>query len=150
MSSSATVVLAGALGALGGAVFALGSDRSSKLITGSVLGATAIATVAFMGGAAPIGIPPVDWRIPFAPGKEASRFPDPDQAQRFPSATAEIQIWPSMEGLPFMGGEFARSEMKRVSARAYTQDGTAPSLLFENAAELDRFPFLDDSQAGSA
>ena len=49
-----------------------------------------------------------------------------------------------------VGGDFGARDARLVKGRLVGQDGTAPTLLIENAANLDGFPFLDDTQAASA
>jgi hypothetical protein len=146
----ATVVWAGFIGVLAGTLFAVDLGSRARTTTGvALLAATGLA-LAFSGGVPTIGLPAVSWPIPYAPGKEFAAMPDANKVVRLYSATAEVGVGPSVQIIPIVGGNFGRVDASVVTARAVAQDGTAPTMLFEHAADLARFPFLDDSQAGSA
>jgi hypothetical protein len=49
-----------------------------------------------------------------------------------------------------IGGDQGRVDQRLIEARGVAQDGTAPTMLFKDAAKLDSFPFLDDTQAATA
>ena len=150
VGSGATVVWAGFFGVLGGALFAAGTGRRMHAMAGASLLAAAGLALGFSGGVAPLHIPAIGWPIPYAPGKEFAGMPDADKSVRLYSATAEVGVGPSIQIVPMVGGNFGRVDATIVTARAVGQDGTAPTMLFEHAADLGRFPFLDDSQAGTA
>ena len=69
--SSAAVMMAGAFGLLAAFCFSLGAPRRyvALSVPGLVLGL--VVTLAFTGGAPALGIAAADWRVPYAPGKEA-------------------------------------------------------------------------------
>lgn len=146
LGSSSTVIMAASLGLLASLVFGLGGDRRTLRLSVPLW-------LACLGlGLSLAGIGPrwIEWEIPFAPGKEFARQPDGAVIDRIPSSTAEIEVGPSLVGLPGIGGNFGDVDRRKVTLRSVGQDGTAPTMLFENAANLDAFPFLDDSQAGTA
>lgn len=146
----ATVVWAGFLGVLGGALFAAGDARSSKAGAACAVAVALALALGFSGGAPALGIPAIDWSIPYAPGKELASSALEGSMVRLFSATAEVGVGPSVSIGPLVGGNFGAVDLKMVTGRPVGQDGTAPTLLYEHAADLERFPFLDDSQAGSA
>jgi len=147
--STATVMIAAASGALAAVLFSLGGRRRHLLVTAPALALGLWLAVAYAGGAATLGIPAAAWRIPFAPGKEAEAYgAKPDVVLH--SATAEVEVGPSVLGSPMIGGDFGRRDTRPVQGRYVVQDGTAPTMLYEGAADLAAFPFLDDTQAASA
>lgn len=148
--STATVVLAGSFGVLASLFFSFGEGLArwrilslpAALLAG-VLGA------GFAGGW-------LDWRVPYAPGKEANvpeiliqQNPALGKIDKLYSATAEVQVAFSMPTNPMIGGDFGRVDKMAIMGRGVGQDGTAPTMLFEGAADLAKFPFLDDTQAAS-
>lgn len=90
------------------------------------------------------------WPIAYAPGKEMTALPADMGGRRLPSATAEVEVSEPFEVLPGMGGDISYRGRHAVPARLAVQDGTAPTLLFEGAADVEAFPFLHRAQAGSA
>ncbi|MFY9344772.1 MAG: hypothetical protein WAT39_19930, partial [Planctomycetota bacterium] len=161
--SSATVVAAGGCGLLAAFCFGLGLPRRWLLVTVPGLLLAGWLAVGFGGGARWLGIPAFDWRVPYAPGKEAvaAEFLLRELANRgalggqspelakIHSATAEVQVGASVLAAPMVGGDHGLDQIP-IEARAVGQDGTAPTMLYKDAAELARFPFLDDTQAASA
>ena len=107
---------------------------------------------------------PVDWPVPYAPGKEApvaeiknrerqARGELGGQSPEFVklhSATAEVEVGPSIMSPPMIGGDMGLEDEMQIAARAVGQDGAAPTMLYEGASDLTKFPFLDDTQAASA
>ncbi|MFN6193601.1 MAG: hypothetical protein ACK5BN_07255, partial [Planctomycetota bacterium] len=69
--SSATVVLAGSFGLLAAFCFGLGVGWRYLLLTVPGLALAGWLGIGFAGGAPALGVPAMDWRVPFAPGKEA-------------------------------------------------------------------------------
>ena len=162
--SSAAVMMAGAFGLLAAFCFSLGAPRRylALSVPGLVLGL--VITLAFTGGAPLLGIGPADWRVPYAPAKEAlvaesylrelSRQgllngQSPELTKIY-SATAEVEVGASIVAPPMIGGDHGLVDESLVESRAVGQDGTAPTMLFKNASDLSRFPFLDDTQAATA
>jgi hypothetical protein len=150
LGNTVTVIIAGGIGVMAGAVFALAAGRGIFLATSPALLVAVLACLAFSVGVPALGIPSVEWHVPFAPGKEFGKLPRETQVIRLPSATAEVDIAPARKMVPIMGGNFGYVDRRAVQGRFVGQDGTAPTLLYKNAAHLNEFPFLDDSQAGSA
>lgn len=146
LGSSSTVIAASSLGLLAALAFCMGGSRRSLRLYVPLW----LASLALAATLAGIGPRWLEWEIPFAPGKEFARQPDGAVIDRIPSSTAEIEVGPPLVGLPGIGGNFGDVDRKKVALRTVGQDGTAPTMLFENAASLERFPFLDDSQSGSA
>ncbi|MBX3462918.1 MAG: hypothetical protein KF830_07090 [Planctomycetes bacterium] len=159
IGSSATVMAAGACGLLAAFCFGLGAPRRYLLLTVPGLGVGFAAVIAFAGGG--FGIPAVDWRVPFAPGKEGQvlerviedltvRGVPGLSIDRIHSATAEVQVGPELPAPPGIGGDKGLVDDRVIQARSVGQDGTAPTFLFRDAADLERFPFLDDMQPATA
>lgn len=150
VGSGATVLWAAGFGLLAGALFAASSGRRLQLGAGVGLVGATLVVASFSGGIAALGIPSRQWPIPYAPDKEFVGWSGVDQSVRLYSATAEVGVGPSIQIFPLHGGNFGRAGAQKVTARLVGQDGTAPTMLFEHAADLSRFPFLDDSQSGTA
>jgi hypothetical protein len=150
VGSGATVLWAGGFGVLASVFFAAATSRAMQVGAAVGLVGAALVVASFSGGIAALGIPSRTWAIPYAPDKEFVGWSGVDQAVRLYSATAEVAVGPSIQIPPLLGGNFGHVDAGIVTARAVGQDGTAPTMLFEHAADLSRFPFLDDSQAGTA
>jgi len=146
--AGATAVGAGAVGLAGASAFAVAGHRPSLRFTVPLALAVLGLSIGLGGGAGPL--PALDWRIPFAPGKELARLAPEVPVVRIPSATAEVEVGPSGQKLPGIGGNFGRIDLRRIEAREVGQDGTAPTMLYAGAARIEDFPFLDDTQAGTA
>ncbi|MEE9391082.1 MAG: hypothetical protein V3W41_01105 [Planctomycetota bacterium] len=144
--SATTIVYAATLGAFAAVFFAI--TASARVLMGLVplLLAFLFITIGFSGGSERIGIPEISWRVPFAPGKEFTN--DMPLDRHLPSATAEISVRTAGRQAPVIGGDFGLVEKRLVNGRLVAQDGTAPTMLYENAADIDSFSFLDDSQTG--
>ena len=142
LGSGETALFAGALGVAAGAVFALGADRGTRRIA---VPAAVVAGVLIVGLAMSL----IRFPIPVAPGKELAAPDMADGLVRLFSATAEVEVAPEKRVFPMVGGDFGALDGRLVNGRLVGQDGTAPTLLIENAATLDAFPFLDDSQTSS-
>jgi len=140
--STTTVLTAALLGTLSGTCFALGSPRRAA----ATLPAVALAAAALLA----IGTGFVEWRVPFAPGKEFGRAAPGAEVERIPSSTAEVDV--SASGLlpRIMGGNFGRLGRGVSRGRFVGQDGTAPTMLYEGGAHIEEFDFLDDNQANTA
>ena len=148
--STATVVIAGVFGVLASLFFSFGEGLARWRIVSlpSMLLAGLLGT-GFAAGW-------LDWRVPYAPGKEANvpeiliqQNPGLGKIDKLYSATAEVQVAFSMPTNPMIGGDFGRVDKMAIMGRGVGQDGTAPTMLFEGAADLAKFPFLDDTQAAS-
>ena len=148
--SSATVCIAGALGLAAAAAFAWAEcPRRGGIVAACAAGAVLLAGAA-TGALAALGLEAVAPRVPYAPGKEFARYVEPGQSTRLFSPTAEVEVGPSGPQFAIIGGNFGEADSTAVTGRLVGQDGTAPSMLFENAVDLDAFPFLDDSQTAAA
>jgi len=162
--SSAAVMMAGGFGLLAAFCFSLGAPRRYLALSVPGLVLALIVALAFTGGAPVVGIAAAHWRVPYAPGKEAlvaeallrevamqgllgDQSPE---LTKIYSATAEVEVAASVEAPPMIGGDMGLLDQRLVEGRAVGQDGTAPTMLFKHAADLSRFPFLDDTQAASA
>ena len=142
LGSGETALFAGALGVAAGAVFAFGADRGTRWFA---VPAAVVAGVLIVGLATSL----IRFPIPVAPGKELAAPDMADELVRLFSATAEVEVAPEKRVFPMVGGDFGALDGRLVKGRLVGQDGTAPTLLIENAATLDAFPFLDDSQTSS-
>lgn len=141
------VVAASLAGTLGALCFARGGGGVTRVLAPLAALGFLVFLVGLLGGWSAAGIPELHWRLPFAPGKEF-RGPE-DVAHRIPSVVAEVELGPLRTQPPMIGGDFGLVDRRDVPARLVGQDGTAPTMLFPGAADLDRFPFLDDSQTSS-
>lgn len=141
--STASVVLAGSFGLLAAACFGFADRRVRVLSVASLVLALSTA-VAFCSGA-------VTWRVPFAPGKEAAVVEELGlPIERIYSGTAEVEVAPNVIGPPAFGGDNGMVDNLDVEQRTAGQDGTAPTTMYKGAAQLERFPFLDDTSAATA
>ncbi|MGC6488088.1 MAG: hypothetical protein ACON4Z_10610 [Planctomycetota bacterium] len=162
LGSSAAVVMAGCFGLLAAFFFSFTTPRRYLMLSAPAL---LVGGWLFLGfsGAAPALVDPVEWRVPYAVGKEAvvveallqnpqlrASLGDDAELVKLPSATAEVEVGPSLPGAPMIGGDMGLVDEQPISARSVGQDGTAPTMLYEGAADLSKFPFLDDTQAASA
>jgi spermidine synthase len=161
--SSAAVMMAGVFGLLAAFCFSLGAPRRYLALSVPGLVLALIVGLAFTGGAPVLGIPAASWRVPYAPGKEAlvaeSFLREVSNAgllggqspelTKIYSATAEVEVGANIEAPPMIGGDQGLVD-HLAESRAVGQDGTAPTMLFKQASDLSRFPFLDDSQAATA
>lgn len=148
--STATVIVAGCIGLLAAFMFGLGATPRHRWVTVPALLAGCVLAISFSGGWPSLGIPAGDWEVPFAPGKEGSLKPPGWVLDRIPSATAEVEVSPSVVGIPTIGGDFRAKGHLRKPLRGAGQDGTAPTVFLENAADVESFPFLTHTQAASA
>ncbi len=157
--SSAAVMMAGGFGLLAAFCFSCGAPRRYLVIgvPGLLLGLSV--AIAFGGGG--FGIPATDWRVPYAPGKEAQvleRVIEQRTMEGVPgleidkiySATAEVQVGPEFPAPPGIGGDMGLTDARVILARSVGQDGTAPTWLFRDAADLEQFPFLHYMQPATA
>ncbi len=145
---SAAVLLAGCMGAAGGSAFALAAGRKAFLVSCLPLALCAGVFAAFVAG------PLRDrWQIPFAPGKEFTRYQDRlDELDRIPSSTAEVEVGPLQRLPPLIGGDFGLQWLRAIDdlGRLIGQDGSAPTTMYKDAARFAEMPFLRDTQAASA
>lgn len=144
-----TVFVGGAVGVLGGSLLALGAGGRMR-IAGIAASVPALVVAAcFLGGVPALSLPPATWPVPFAPNKEVVRFDASTLAARLPSPVAEVEVSVPVEMPPSMGGNFGVIDRYPVRQRVVAQDGTAPTILVLDAADLEKHRFLDDSQAAS-
>ena len=142
--STASVVLAGSFGLLAAGCFACADMRRMRIVALLGFGLAAATSIAFCSGLA-------TWRVPFAPGKEAAVVEQLGlPIDRIYSGTAEVQIGPDVMGAPAFGGDNGMVDHIDTHQRTAGQDGTAPTTMYEGAADLARFPFLDDTSAATA
>jgi MFS family permease len=149
--NAAAIMSAAAIGLLGALLFACGAPPRWRIAPLLGLVAAVWLTIGFAGGAGPL-VPALDWPIPYAPGKE---FAQGNQhglraEVRFPSATAEVSVSQEKVHRPVIGGDFGALHPDEVPLRIVAQDGTAPTMVVKNAADIDSFRFLGDTQAASA
>jgi len=144
-----TVAIAAVVGLAAALSLGLAAGPRHTATSGGLLFAGIVACGLFVTGA-------VDWSPRFAPGKELLdhqrkvREHDPDfEFTRLHSATAEVEVGPDWPTRPFIGGDFRYRHLNWIQGRLVGQDGTAPTLLFEDAGEIERFPFLRETQAAS-
>lgn len=147
---AAAVMIAAALSLVAGSVLALGGGRRIRVLAavGSLAGV--VLALGFAGGG--LGVPALHWDVPFAPHKgfPGLFFADRKSEATLPSATAQVDIAAARQLPMIMGGNFGIHGQQVVPMRAVTQDGTAPTALYENATDLAAFPALGSAQAASA
>ncbi|MCB9877888.1 MAG: hypothetical protein H6835_09830 [Planctomycetes bacterium] len=145
--STASVAVAGAVGLLAAFCFSFVAPRRYLVLTVPGLALAAWFVIAFT------GLVPswkVEWKVPYAVGKEALAIPY-ELIDKLSSATAEVEVGPDIpSSAPMIGGDMGMLDEIAIRARGVGQDGAAPTMLYEGAADLSRFPFLDDTQAASA
>lgn len=150
VQSSAAVMIAAAIALVAGAVFSLpGGLRARGLAGFGALAGVGVA-IAFAGGGP--GIPAVSWKVPFAPHKQFPGlfFSERTAEATLPSAVAQVDVSAPRSQPMIMGGNFGARGRQVVPMRAVTQDGTAPTALYENAADVESFTALGSAQAASA
>lgn len=161
---SAAVVLAGCFGLLAAFCFSFAAPRRYLLLGVPGLVFAGWLLLAFT-GLLPSVVGKIEWKVPYAVGKEAATLEavlaDPlkraqlgiepgAKIEKLWSATAEVEIGPSIVGAPMIGGDMGMVDWQPIVARGVGQDGAAPTMLYQGAANLAAFPFLDDTQASSA
>jgi hypothetical protein len=148
LGQTTAVMLASALALLGSVAFTEPAFRMIRLAGVVSCASTLALAVGFSGGWKVI--PPLEWDIPFAPNKKAAQLFDRFEVETvIPSATAQVDITVPVRMPLMMGGEFGAVDKAITTARVVTQDGTAPTFLFEDSSNLARYPQLDDTQAAS-
>ncbi|MCA9320690.1 MAG: hypothetical protein KDB53_08150, partial [Planctomycetes bacterium] len=150
LGATATIIAAGAGGTLAGFVFSWGARFRHQVVCLAASLVAMVALVGILGGSETLRVPAFGWKIPDAPGKELASLAQGMTETRIPSAIAEVEVSPSFQAHPMIGGNFSRLNKQKVEARFVTQDGTAPTMLYADAADIDKFPFLRESQAGTA
>ncbi len=148
--ATSTVLFAAVGGLIAAACFA--RSAGPQLRSGAWLAALiGVALWSMSVGAWPsLGSGPVRWPITFAPGKQMASLPEGMAVRRLPSVIAEVEVTDPFDALPGMGGDISYRGRHAVPVRLATQDGTAPTLLYEGAAHVEAFPFLHHAQAASA
>jgi hypothetical protein len=146
---ASAVVGAAVIGLIAAACFAVsaGGKLVYLQIPAVVVGVLLFLSVS--GAGQGLGLSKLAFGIPFAPSKALARFNSEPDLVRIPSATAEVEVGPVESLFPSMGGDFGQLAYTLLGVRVVGQDGTAPTFLYEGAADLESFSFLDDSQAGS-
>ena len=137
--SSAAVVLAGCFGLL--AAFAFSFTTPRRYLVLSVPGvAVGLWLLLAFTGAAPSVVAPMEWRVPCAVGKEALALQNAGlPITKLSSATAEVEIGPSLPSAPMIGGDMGLVDEQQIVARGVGQDGTAPTMLYQGASDLTKF-----------
>lgn len=148
LGAPAVVTVACACGFLAALLFGLRGSRLTRVLAGLGLALAAWVALASSGGVGALRVPALDWVIPCAADKAMARY-DPAELERHASPVAEIEVGPERVEEPVMGGDLGALDRVAVPLRWVFQDGGAPTLLFRGAADLARFPFLDDFQTAS-
>ncbi len=150
LQTGAVIMIAAFIALLGGLAFALAADRVRRLVHAVAVVAGAVLVLGFSGGG--LGVPAMSWPVPFAPHKVFVElfFRDGPSERTLPSATAQVDVSAPRTMPMFMASDFGSGATQRVNMRGVTQDGSAPTALFENAADYRHFTSLDDAQAATA
>ena len=72
-----SVMFASLAGLLAAFLFSLGASHRHRLASGSAVALVAVLCAASAGGLSPLSIGPIEWSIPWAPGKEMRDIPNP-------------------------------------------------------------------------
>lgn len=150
VQAPAAVMIAAAIALLAGSVFAFGGSSRSRILTAVGAVAGVAVAVGFAGGG--LGMPALSWEVPFAPHKgfPGIFFTGRKSETTLPSAVAQVDVSAPRRQPMIMGGNFGIHGQQVVPMRAVTQDGTAPTALYENGAAVQSFPALGSAQAASA
>ena len=149
VGASATVMIAAASCLFAGLLYSLGASGKRVTVNGVMALLGILVALGFCGGGA--GMPALEWKVPFAPHKGISAlYPGMEPERTLHSAVARVDVSPRFTGTISIGGQFGDLGVQQVSQRALTQDGTAPSTMYENASNVAEFPSLAHTQAGSA
>lgn len=146
----AVVMLSALLALAAGALFAAGAGWGRRVAHAALAAAGLALVVGFSGGG--LGIPPLHCEIPFAPHKIFAKtfFQDGPSAATLPSAIAQVDISYPYRRPMMMAADFGALGSQVVTMRGVTQDGSAPTVMYEHASDVSRFPALADSQAATA
>ncbi len=150
LGAETTIMIVGALATLAALLFSWALPIRKRILPAFALLIGIYFVIGFVGGMPSLKIPAMSWDVPFAPDKEMTSISATGVMTRLPSATAEVEVSFPYPALPIHGGDFALEGLQRVQARFVTQDGTAPTMLFEGAGNLEKFPFLRKTQAATA
>ena len=150
LRTDAVIMVAALMALIAGAAFALNSPRRRRIAHALPALAGAWLVAGFSGGG--MGIPPLKWEIPFAPHKVFVKlyFRDGKSEATLPSATAQVDVSSVLKRPMRMAADFGVRDGQVVSLRGVTQDGTAPTVLYQGAGDVSRFTGLADSQASTA
>jgi hypothetical protein len=150
LGGSATVFVGATCGLLAAVCFSLGATAWHRWAAGVALAFGITACLVVTGAGSALGLPTLPMDAPFAPGKELADSQDDPELDRIFSGTAEVEVASSQKGSPILGGEYGLLRVDDIPNRWVGQDGTAPTMLYEDAGDLERFPFLTHSQTASA
>jgi hypothetical protein len=150
LHTGAVIMVAALIALLAGAVFALGSPRGRRIAHALPALAGAWLVAGFAGGG--FGVPPIRWEIPFDPQKIMAKsfFANGQLEASLPSATAQVDISRAQTSRMRMAADFGARDGQKANMRMVTQDGTAPTVLYQDARDVARFTGLADSQASTA
>jgi spermine/spermidine synthase len=150
LHTDAVVAFAALIALFAGLAFALPAGNRRRLVHAVPVLPGVLLAVAFSGGGG--GIPALRWPVPFAPHKAFTQlfFRDGPSERSLPSATAQVDVGSPMQMRMFMASDFGTLATQQLTLRGVTQDGTAPTALYENAADYRRFSSLADAQAATA
>ncbi|MAG58447.1 MAG: hypothetical protein CMJ83_19340 [Planctomycetes bacterium] len=142
--STSVVMLSAFIAMAGGLAFVWPQTKSRLGHGGATVAALALA-ICFITGA-------VTWDVPFAPHKEVpTLFPGGTPDRTIHSATAQVDVSRPKVHHMVLGGQVGDIDFRLdIPIRGVTQDGTAPTALYENAVDVKSFAGLDDTQAGTA
>lgn len=150
LRTDAVIMVAALIAFAAGAVFALQASRLRRLAHGLPVVIGLLLVIGFAGGA--FKIPALAWRIPFAPHKVFVElfFPQGVSEKTLPSATAQVDVSGPKSMPMFMASDFGPKGSLLTNLRGVTQDGTAPTALYENAGSFEQFSAFNSAQAATA
>ncbi len=145
----ATVCISALLALVGSAMFATEASRRLQVAGAFSIAVVLVLTIGLSGGYSIV--PAFTWKIPFAPNKKTIHlFPGGESDKVLSSAIAQVDVSTPLRLPMIMGGDFSVVDRQTSMGRLVTQDGTAPTVLYKDSSNLEKYPSLDDSQAGSA
>ena len=150
MTVEVTIVIAAAVAIAGGGLLAASASLRLAAAHAVLLAAAIVLSVSAAGGAG--WIPDMRWRVPFAPGKIFAEhfFAGAPPERTLASATAQVDVSTPRPASFFMASDIGEAGARAVELRGVTQDGTAPTALYRDAARLEQFPALAHAQAATA
>ncbi|HTQ80541.1 MAG TPA: hypothetical protein VMM92_11130, partial [Thermoanaerobaculia bacterium] len=150
LRTDAVIMVAALIAFASGAVLALPTGALRRVLYAVPFVVSILLVASFAGGG--LGLPALRWPIPFAPHKIFVKlyFPDGQSADSLPSAVAQVDISSLQDGPMRMAGDFGVQNRQEATLRGVTQDGTAPTVLYKNAADYAQYPSLADNQASTS
>lgn len=150
LRTDAVIMVAALIAFVAGAVFASMANPLRRLMHAIPVIIGIVLVIGFAGGTSVI--PALSWHIPFAPHKVFVEmfFPQGISEKTLPSATAQVDV-SNQKNMPmFMASDFGPDGLQPTNLRGVTQDGTAPTAMYENAGNYEQFSAFNNAQAATS